>query len=101
LQNYPWLEMENGGGFEEQEAKDGVNQCIIMPSWPWKLRWDFYIMIMMVLAALLTPWQLAFVENDTIEWIIVNAIIDVSFLIDILVTFHTAFFDEVKHLMVT
>jgi len=93
--------MENGGGFEEQEAKDGVNQCIIMPSWPWKLRWDFYIMIMMVLAALLTPWQLAFVENDTIEWIIVNAIIDVSFLIDILLTFHTAFFDEVKHLMVT
>ena len=65
------------------------------------MRWDFYIMIMMVLAALLTPWQLAFVEKDTVEWIIVNAIIDISFLIDIVVTFNTAFFDENKLLMVT
>ena len=51
-------------------------------------------MIMMIAAALLTPWQLAFVAEDTLEWIIVNAIIDTSFLIDIIVTFRTAFFDE-------
>lgn len=68
--------------------------CIIYPSWKWKLRWDFFIMIMMIAAALLTPWQLAFVAEDTLEWIIVNATIDTSFLIDIIVTFCTAYFDE-------
>ena len=77
---------------EEQQAKVGT--CIINPNSKWKLRWDIYIMVMMVMAAIFTPWQLAFVEDDTLGWIILNCTIDVSFLIDIIVTFFTAYYDE-------
>ena len=65
------------------------------------MRWDFYIMIVMVVAAILTPLQLAFVENDTLGWIVTGAIIDITFLVDILVTFFTAYVDESSYSMVT
>lgn len=41
-------------------------KCIINPNSKWKLRWDMYIMIMMILASIFTPWQLAFVEDETV-----------------------------------
>ena len=51
-------------------------------------------MVNMIAAAIFTPWQLAFVEDETVMWTILNAIIDFSFLIDIIITFFTAYFDE-------
>lgn len=51
-------------------------------------------MFCMVMAAILTPLQLAFVEEDTIGWIIMSAIIDVSFFIDIILTFFSGYLDE-------
>ena len=68
--------------------------CIIKPNSKWKLRWDVYIMVNMIAAALLTPWQLAFVEEESLTWVIINSVIDSAFLIDIIVTFFTAYFDE-------
>lgn len=70
------------------------NNCYINPSNKWKQRWDFYIMFCMVAACILTPLQLAFVEEDTIEWIIMSAAIDVSFFIDIVLTFFSAYVEE-------
>ena len=75
--------------------------CIIDPNSRWKLYWDIYIMVMMVIAALVTPWQLAFVELDTMDWFICNLIIDASFLIDLILTFFSAYFDEQKLVLVT
>ena len=58
-------------------------------------------MMMMMLAAIFTPWQLAFVEEETLEWTCLNFIIDCSFFIDIIVTFFTAYFDEIKLTLIT
>lgn len=68
--------------------------CVIHPANKWKQRWDFYIMFCMVAACILTPLQLAFVEEDTIEWILMSAIIDVSFFVDIVLTFFSAYVEE-------
>ena len=58
-------------------------------------------MVNMIAAAIFTPWQLAFVEDETVMWTILNAIIDFSFLIDIIITFFTAYFDEkLMHLVI-
>ena len=54
-------------------------------------------MINMIVAALITPWQLAFVQEESLAWLVINTTVDVSFFIDIVITFFTAFFDE-KHM---
>ena len=58
-------------------------------------------MLMMIAAALFTPWQLAFVEDESLGWTILNLTIDLSFFFDILITFFTAYFDEEKLILVT
>lgn len=58
-------------------------------------------MVMMFAAAILTPWELAFVEDETVGWLIVLYIIDSAFFIDIIVTFFTAYQDEKGMEMVT
>ena len=73
---------------------------MINPNSRYKLRWDMYVMLMMILAAIFTPWQLAFINDDTLGWIILNAIIDGSFFFDIIFTFFTAYFDEVKLVLI-
>ena len=73
---------------------------MINPNSRYKLRWDMYVMLMMILAAIFTPWQLAFINEDTLGWIILNAIIDGSFFFDIIFTFFTAYFDEVKLVLI-
>ena len=54
------------GIFHTQQNKEGttVSNCIVAPNNRWKLRWDIYIMVMMISACLLIPWQLAFVIDD-------------------------------------
>ena len=58
------------------------------------MRWDVYVMLNMVLAAIFTPWQLAFVEEESVRWTVLNSIIDGSFLVDIIITFFTSYYDE-------
>jgi len=86
---------------EAKSASQLPKSCIIDPNWKLKILWDFYIMIVMVIAAFLTPWQLAFVDDDTEGWLAVNAATDLSFLIDLMVTFFTAFYEEKTYLLVT
>ena len=78
-----------------------MHSCIINPNSKWKLRWDIYIIFIMALAAIFTPWQLAFIDTDTLTWTSLNLLIDCSFLIDIIVTFFTAYFDEIKLTLIT
>ena len=51
-------------------------------------------MAAMILACALIPWQLAFVEDESLSWMIVNNVIDLSFLLDIIITFFTAYMDD-------
>ena len=75
--------------------------CLIDPNNPWKMRFDIYILFIMLFTAIVVPWRLAFHSEDSIPWIIINAIIDLSFLIDIVLTFFTAYFDEKQLKMIT
>lgn len=80
------LELNKSG----QQRKMLEGKCIIDPGSSWKIRWDILIIIMMMLAAVFTPWQLAFIEVDTLGWQILMYSIDGAFFLDIFVTFFTA-----------
>lgn len=48
----------------------------------------------MVIAAIMTPLQIAFVEKDTKGWFIGTTIIDISFFLDIVITFFAGYLNE-------
>ena len=45
-------------------------------------------------SCVVTPYRIALVPEDTIEWTIANNIIDAMFLVDIILCFFTSYYDE-------
>ena len=42
---------------------------------------------------IITPYRLAFVEEDDLYWIMISAFVDFLFFVDIILTFFSAYFD--------
>ena len=55
-----------------------------------KSKWDIFITVVLVYTCFATPWEICF-ENDSTVMVIVNIVIDVFFLIDLILTFLTAY----------
>lgn len=66
---------------------------IIMSSNRFKIWWDMYITVLLMFLTLVVPVRLAFEDNDPLGWIIAYSIVDVSFLVDIIMTFFTSYTD--------
>lgn len=58
-------------------------------------------MLILFIIAIMIPIRLAFYEEDSLQWRIVNSLIDISFLVDIILTFFSSYFDERQHMVVT
>ena len=59
-----------------------------------------YITTCLLFSTLVVPVRLAFSEDDPLEWVIVYALIDVSFTIDIILTFFTSYTNHITNLEV-
>lgn len=59
-----------------------------------KIQWDLLITLVLIFVCVTTPYRISFVEVDSHGWNIGNAIIDILFLIDIIIIFNTAYFNE-------
>lgn len=57
-------------------------------------RWDIYVMILLLFTAVVTPFEVAFLETDVNFLFVLNRIIDLSFVIDMYINFVTARFVE-------
>lgn len=58
-------------------------------------------MILLLFVSIVVPVRLAFSNDDPIEWILIYAIVDAAFLLDIIFTFFTSYTDPVTNLEVT
>lgn len=67
---------------------------MIYPEDPDKANWDLFITLILIFTCVATPARMAFVEVDTTGWVVVRWIIDSLFLIDIIIIFNSAFYDE-------
>ncbi|CDW71411.1 UNKNOWN [Stylonychia lemnae] len=77
---------------------------LIYPDSAFKIRWDllitmYYIQYILFFRLLLytciqCPYSIAFLDNPGNIWIIVNAIVDFLFLVDVAVNFFSAFYDK-------
>ena len=50
--------------------------------------------MVLLLVFFLTPYKLAFVDEDNLGWTVVDYIIDFLFLIDIIINFFTAYYND-------
>ena len=76
---------------------DPTPPWIIHPQHPYKTTWDSVVAVVIIYSVLAVPFQISFFrhgEGDGVALVIVDAIVDSLFGIDIVVTFRTAFFDE-------
>lgn len=69
-----------------------VDYFLIFPDMRPKQYWDLYLTLLVVVSTIITPWRLAFIEDDdTVLWIVIDSIIDLFFLIDIFINFFTVY----------
>ena len=72
-------------------------RCMIYPDNPRLQTWDIFMIFILVLACLITPYRLAFIKNDSDDSVFNVAfvyLIDILFLVDIIIIFNTAYQDE-------
>lgn len=64
------------------------------PEASFKIFWDLFLGGVLIFSCTTTPYRIALVEVDSIEWVVANVVVDVLFLMDILLIFNTAYYDE-------
>jgi hyperpolarization activated cyclic nucleotide-gated potassium channel 2 len=73
------------------------SRCVIHPKNYWKELWDIYVTMILLIVCCVTPYHLAFKlqdEEESFGVLFLNYFIDVSFLLDMIVIFHTAYYDS-------
>ncbi|KAJ1074562.1 hypothetical protein K5549_001257 [Capra hircus] len=65
---------------------------IILHYCVFKTTWDWIILILTFYTAILVPYNVSFkTRQNNVAWLVVDSIVDVIFLVDIVLNFHTTF----------
>lgn len=57
-----------------------------------KTTWDWVILILTFYTAIMVPYNVSFkTKQNNVTWLVVDSIVDVIFLVDIVLNFHTTF----------
>jgi hypothetical protein len=56
--------------------------------------WDLCLAIVLIFSSLMSPYRLAFVEEDDTKWKVINTIVDLMFTMDIFIVFNSAYYDD-------
>lgn len=70
------------------------NPCMVYPEDKMKPPWDLFLAFVLLFSCLVSPYRIAFVEKDNLTWLIINNTVDFLFLMDIVIIFNTAYYDE-------
>ena len=76
-------------------ARANKVKLLLYPEDVIKENWDFFIIIVLIVTCITTPYRIAFGEiEEPLGWKILSEIVDIIFLLDILVIFNSAFYDH-------
>ena len=67
---------------------------MIYPNNPYKGIWDNFITFILILTCTITPYRIAFVEEDDLTWELINGLVDLFFLFDLILCFLTAYYTD-------
>ena len=62
----------------------------------YKIIWDVWILMLLLVVSIIVPVRLAFTDNESLPWLIYYTVTDAFFFIDIILTFFTSITDGQK-----
>ena len=77
---------------KRMRTRDNRKACMIYPEDPPKQNWDILMAGLLLFTCMVTPYRIAFSEDD-ITWTSINYFVDLLFFCDIIVIFFTAYYD--------
>jgi hypothetical protein len=75
-------------------------KCIIFPDDDAYMWWGYVIIALMMYTAIVTPFVIALIDMDKIEWLVTDTIIDSLFFIDVGINCFLAYYTEDNNLEV-
>ena len=75
-------------------AQCWANLPMFDPRNKWRIRWDVFLMMFIVMNAILVPMDVALQLESTVGYVTANNVADTFFLIDILVSFRTGYIEK-------
>ena len=60
---------------------------------------DFFSFRILLFIAVVTPYRIAFIDIDSLDWVLIDLAVDIIFAIDIILNFLTAYFDDDDNLI--
>ncbi|CAN0166595.1 unnamed protein product, partial [Hapterophycus canaliculatus] len=75
-------------------------RLIVHPNGKVKVKWDLMVAVLILYSTISVPFRIGFEETASLFWTVVDAIVDVAFTLDIILSFRTAFVDEVMLFLV-
>lgn len=67
------------------------SRCVVLPDNKFKRRWDLLITLLLLVTVVFVPFRVAFYDEADPGMIAVETTVDVCFIIDIILTFFTAY----------
>lgn len=71
-----------------------TSKYLILANNRYKIAWDMYVTVLLLFLTVIVPVRLAFADEDPLSWKIIYNWIDISFLIDIILTFFTSYTND-------
>jgi hypothetical protein len=96
MDNEVIMDLFDGKDKDEEQLTDRMtkrenrNLMILYPEDTFLINWQIFITILLLVACIYTPWEIAFSTDAKIF----SRSIDLLFLIDIIITFNVAYFDD-------
>jgi potassium voltage-gated channel Eag-related subfamily H protein 7 len=67
---------------------------IISPTTPWMRKWDLFMVVLLGFCAIVTPWEVAFLEPEINGLYWINRLVDIGFVADMVINFMLAYYDN-------
>jgi hypothetical protein len=77
---------------ETTSQRTALDWGVIHPLLPWRLAFDYFLMVLIVYSLIVVPYRLAFDVPAVGAWLAFELTVDGFFLVDILLNFNTAIF---------
>jgi len=64
--------------------------CLIMPNHRFKSIWTITIIVLLIYTAIFVPYKIAFIEDESLAQLVIDAVVDILFGLDIVINFLSA-----------
>lgn len=75
------------------QCRDNRRRCMFYPEDTLKGYWDLVISLILIITCSITPFAIAFYEQNDTSWNVFDFVTDIFFFVDIIIIFNTAFYD--------